>query len=163
MSPHADTAVKPLPSASCMTFSAINSWNTLGLVLLQKYSQSSQCFVGAEWCLSVPVTNECGLSHCWQPPQGCDAIFSSSVCVYNYQCLSGPGASSTCLYSGTWNTHSYTLHTCCILYKQDRSELYTCICCCRWKTAMLEDRTNFHKWIFMTLKVSLLGFDVHHK
>lgn len=111
MSPHADTAVKPPPSASYMTFSAINSWKTLGLVLLQKYSQSSQCFVGAEWCLSVPVTNECGLSHCWQPPQGCDAIFSSSACVYNYQCLSGPGASSTCLYSGTWNTHSYTLHT----------------------------------------------------
>lgn len=101
-------------------------------------SQSSQCFVGAEWCLSVLVTNECGPSHCWQPPQSCDAIFSSSAGFYNYYCLSGPRASNTSLHSGTWDTHTHTpsntLHTSINLWKQAHRQLNTCIHSCRHKT-----------------------------
>lgn len=39
----------------------------------------SLCFVGAECCLSVLLTNERGPSHRWQPPWSCDAICSSSA------------------------------------------------------------------------------------
>lgn len=102
-----------------------------------KCSQSSQCFVGAEWCLSVLVTNECGPSHCWQPPQGCDAIFSSSACVYNYYCLSGPGASNTRLYSGTWDTHTNTHYTHLFICTNRLTENFTRFHCCRQMTQIL--------------------------